>query len=229
MHIPDGYLSPQTYAPLAVAVVPFWVVALRKLRRTLHARQIPLLALAGAFSFVIMMFNIPLAGGSSGHAVGATLIAIMLGPWAAVVAVSLAVIIQALVFGDGGVTALGANCLNMAIIIPFAGYGLFRLTAGKSARGSARSITAAAIASYIALNVAALAAAIELGIQPLIAHAPDGTPLYCPYGLRVAIPTMLAGHVTLFGAAEVVVTAVSFAFLARRELFRQPVIPGTQL
>jgi cobalt/nickel transport system permease protein len=223
MHIPDGYLSPQTYAPLAVAVVPFWVVALRKLKKTLHARQIPLLALAGAFSFVIMMFNIPLPGGSSGHAVGATLIAIMLGPWAAVVAVSIALIIQCLVFGDGGVTAIGANCLNMAVIIPFVGYGLFRLISGKSERGSLRSIVAAGIASYIALNVAATTAAVEFGIQPLIAHAPDGTPLYCPYGLKVAVPAMLAGHLTLFGAAEVIVTAVPFAFLARRELFRQPV------
>jgi len=107
MHIPDGYLSPQTYVPLTAVVVPFWVVAVRKMRKTLQTRQIPLLALAGAFSFVVMMFNFPIPGGSTGHAVGATLIAILLGPWAAVVSVSIALIIQALVFGDGGITASG--------------------------------------------------------------------------------------------------------------------------
>jgi cobalt/nickel transport system permease protein len=216
MHIPDGYLSPQTYAPLVVVVVPFWVIALRKLKRTLRAGQVPLLALAGAFSFVVMMFNIPVAGGSTGHAVGATLIAVLLGPWAAVIAESIALVIQALVFGDGGITAIGANCLNMAIVMPFVGYGLYRLIAGRSDRGSARSIAAAGIAAYVALNVAALAAAVEFGIQPLIAHAADGTPLYCPYGLKVSIPAMLAQHLTLFGIAEVVATTLVFAFLAKR-------------
>lgn len=216
MHIPDGYLSPQTYAPLAVVVVPFWVVGLRKLKKTMKTAQIPMLALAGAFSFVIMMFNIPIAGGSTGHAVGSTLIAILLGPWAAVISVSIALIIQAAVFGDGGITCIGANCLNMAVIMPMVGYGLYRLIAGRSRPGSVRTVVAAGIASYIALNVAATTAAIEFGIQPLIAHAPDGTPLYCPYGLKTAIPAMLAGHLTLFGAAEVVVTVTVFALVARR-------------
>jgi cobalt/nickel transport system permease protein len=226
VHIPDGYLSPQTYVPLAVVVVPFWVIALRRLKKTLKAAQVPLLALAGAFSFVIMMFNIPIAGGSTGHAVGATLIAILLGPWAAVISVSIALIIQALVFGDGGITAIGANCLNMAIIMPLVGYGIYRLIAGRSRLGSARTIAAAGIASYVSLNVAALAAAVEFGIQPLIAHAADGAPLYCPYGLKVAIPAMLIGHLTLFGAAEVVATVTVFALVARRVTAASPAPTG---
>jgi cobalt/nickel transport system permease protein len=90
MHIPDGYLGPQTYAVLDAAIVPLWMIAGARIKKTLKARQVPMMALAAAFSFVIMMFNVPVLGGSTGHAVGAVLIAILLGPWAAVVAVSIA-------------------------------------------------------------------------------------------------------------------------------------------
>src|SRR5512135_2695208 len=114
MHIPDGYLGPATYGTLFGAAVPFWAFASWKLNRTLKSRQAPYLALGAAFSFVIMMFNIPMPGGTSGHATGTALIAILLGPWAAVIAVSVALAIQALLFGDGGITALGANCFNIA-------------------------------------------------------------------------------------------------------------------
>ncbi len=92
----------------------------------------PYLALAAAFSFVIMMFNVPVPGGSSGHAVGSALVAIILGPWAAVVTTSVALLIQCLVFGDGGITAFGANCFNMGTVIPFVGYFLYKMIAGKS-------------------------------------------------------------------------------------------------
>ena len=90
MHIPDGYLGPQTCLPLFGVMAGFWSVALNKVKRTLRLKQAPLLAFGAAFSFVIMMFNVPVPGGSSGHAVGAVLVAVLLGPWAACVAVSLA-------------------------------------------------------------------------------------------------------------------------------------------
>ncbi|HZD42134.1 MAG TPA: energy-coupling factor ABC transporter permease, partial [Terriglobales bacterium] len=114
MHIPDGYLSPQTYVPLYGATFVFWSVAVKKVKKELSTRQIPYLAMAAAFSFLIMMFNIPIPGGTTGHAVGAGVIAILLGPWTAVIAESVVLIIQAIVFGDGGITAIGANCFNMA-------------------------------------------------------------------------------------------------------------------
>ena len=129
MHIPDGYLGPQTYAVLDVAMIPIWAVAAVKVKKTLKTKQVPLMALGAAFSFVIMMFNMPVIGGSTGHAVGATLIAILLGPWAACISVSIALVIQALVFGDGGITAIGANVFNMAVVMPFVGYYLYRLIA----------------------------------------------------------------------------------------------------
>src|SRR5215472_2324446 len=167
MHIPDGYLSPATCAALYAASTPFWYAAMRRVKKALHTRLIPQLSLFAAFSFVIMMFNLPLPGGTTGHAVGIGLAAVVLGPWAAMLAVSVAIVVQALFFGDGGITAIGANCFNMAIVGALVAFGVYRLIAGRSAASSARRAAAAGIAGYCAVNVSALLAAIEFGSQPL--------------------------------------------------------------
>jgi cobalt/nickel transport system permease protein len=216
MHIPDGYLGPQTYAVLDAAIIPAWWVASVKVKKTLKAKQVPLMALAAAFSFVIMMFNVPVIGGSTGHAVGATLIAILLGPWAACIAVSIALVIQALVFGDGGITAIGANCLNMAVIMPFVGFYLYRLVAGNAPR-LGRRVAAAGVASYVAIVVASIAAGVEFGLQPLLAHTSGGQPLYAPYPLSVAVPAMAIEHLLFFGFVEAFVTMGIVAVLARQD------------
>ena len=130
MHIPDGYLSPSTCAVTFAMAAPFWYVASRKVKTQLHTKLVPLMAVVSAFSFVVMMFNLPLPGGTTGHAVGLAIAAIVLGPWAAVLAISIALLIQAVLFGDGGITAIGANCLNMAIVGPFAAWAVFRLVRG---------------------------------------------------------------------------------------------------
>lgn len=216
MHIPDGYLGPQTYAVLDAAIIPIWAVAAVKVKKTLKAKQVPLMALGAAFSFVIMMFNVPVAGGSTGHAVGATLIAILLGPWAAVISVSIALVIQALLFGDGGITAIGANCINMAVIMPFVGYYIYRLIAGEGA-STTRKVVASGIGSYISIVVAAVSAGIMFGIQPLIAHTASGTPLYAPYPLKVAVTAMFTEHVLYFGWVEAFVTMGVVAALAKQD------------
>src|SRR4030043_1786963 len=177
MHIPDGYLSPQTFVPLYGVSFVFWAIALKKIKHELSAKYIPYLAMAAAFSFLIMMFNIPIPGGTTGHAVGAGIIAILLGPWAAVLAVSIVLIIQAILFGDGGITAIGANCFNMAVVMPFVSYWVFKLVNGKSCNGI-RSYLAAFFSGYIGLSFAAIITAIEFGIQPVIAQGADGRPLY---------------------------------------------------
>jgi len=215
MHIPDGYLSPQTCAVLAGGSVPFLIRAFIWIRKRLSSKVIPILALTAALSFIIQMFNIPLPGGTTGHAVGGTLIAALVGPWPAVIGVSIVLIIQALIFGDGGILALGANILNMAVILPLAGYWLYRLMAGKSGIASPRRIISVVIASYIALNLAALAAAVEFGIQPALFRDAAGAPLYCPYGLSVAIPAMMIGHLAIAGIAEAILTGAVFWFMAR--------------
>ena len=109
MHIPDGYLSPATCGTLYAVSVPFWYLAVSRVRKVLTHRTVPVLALFAAFSFVLMMFNIPLPGGTTAHAIGGTLLAIVLGPWAAVLGISVVLGIQALFFGDGGLITLGCQ------------------------------------------------------------------------------------------------------------------------
>jgi len=218
MHIPDGYLSPQTYAAAYAAAAPFWIVASRKLNRSLRARQVPMLALSAAFCFVIMMFNVPIPGGTTGHAVGAVLVAVLLRPWAACVAVSIALSVQAVLFGDGGITCIGANCLNMAVVMPFVGYGVYRLVAGRSSPKSARQWIGAALGGYVGLNAAALMAAVMFGIQPMIARDAAGHALYCPYPLSIAIPAMAIGHLAVFGIVEAAVTGLVLAYLQRADV-----------
>ncbi|MBP2642529.1 MAG: cobalamin [Firmicutes bacterium] len=216
MHIPDGYLSPSTCATLGVVMVPIWYRASTKLKDTLDISRIPLLAMGAVFSFLIMMFNIPIPDGTTAHAIGAALLAIILGPWAAVFALSITLVIQSLVFGDGGILALGANAFNMAFIAPFVGYYVYRLINGKALPGSNRQLIAGGVASYVAINAAALAAAIEFGLQPLLFVAPDGTPLYCPYDLTVTLPAMMLAHLTLAGIVEGIVTTATLKFLANQ-------------
>ena len=212
MHIPDGYLSPATCAATYAIVLPFWVVAFRRVGRALHTRLVPLLALFSAFCFVIMMFNLPLPGGTSGHAVGVTLAAIVLGPWAAIVAISMALLIQALFFGDGGILAFGANCFNMAFVLPFTGYAVYQL-ARRHLKSPSGEYIAAGLGAYAGINAAALVAAIEFGVQPLLFTDAAGQALYCPYPLWISVPAMMVGHLTIFGLAEVVFTTAVLAYL----------------
>lgn len=223
MHIPDNYLSPSTCAVMTAAVVPAWVHSVKKVKVSIPKEKMVLLGVGAAFSFLGMMFNIPLPGGTTGHAVGGTLIALLLGPEAACIAVTIALLVQALLFGDGGILAFGANCFNMAFVLPYVGYYSFRAIcrmigadgATIDAGGKRKKLIAAGIGSYIGINAAALMAAIEFGIQPLLFTAADGTPLYCPYGLGISVPAMMIGHLTIFGLAEVIFTVALYAFVDR--------------
>ena len=219
MHIPDGYLGPYTYGGLWAAIVPIWIYASGKIKETLKASQVPLLALSAAFSFVIMLFNVPIPGGTTGHATGATLIAILIGPWAAIIAVSIALIIQALMFGDGGITAIGANCFNIAFAEVLVGYGIYRLVAGVRGQGSGvirtRHLIGAGIGSYIGINLAAFLTAFELGTQTALHVGPDGRPLYSPFPLAVTIPAIMIEHVVLFGIVEAVITIFVLIYLRK--------------
>lgn len=219
MHIPDGYLGPRTCIALYAAMLPVWLVASRRLEKALKVKRLPLLALASAFTFVIMMFNVPIPGGTTGHMVGGAVVAIVLGPWAGAVALSLALALQALLFGDGGITSLGANCFNMAFLMSFSGYFVYRLAA-TGEPGQGRRWVAAFLAGYVAVNVASLAAAVELGVQPVIEQGIDGRPLYAPYPLAIAVPAMMLPHLVFLGPIEGLGTAlvVSYIFRTNEEL-----------
>ncbi len=213
MHIPDGYLSPSTCAVLYCAAATGWYAALKRLKRLLLTRVVPLISVFAAFSFVVMMFNLPLPGGTTGHALGVTIATIVLGPSGGILSISIALVIQALFFGDGGISSLGANCFNMAIVGSLVAYGSYRVIAAGSGISSRRRVVASAIAGYLAVNAAALVAAVEFGIQPVLFHDAHGAPLYAPYPLRVAIPAMMIGHLTFAGLAEALVTAGVVAYL----------------
>ncbi|MFA4889051.1 MAG: cobalt transporter CbiM [Candidatus Omnitrophota bacterium] len=216
MHIPDGYLGPLTCGVSYAVMLPLWALAAKRVKKTLKAKQAPLLAIGAAFSFVIMMFNLPIPGGTTGHAVGGALVAILLGPWAACIAITVALVVQALLFGDGGITALGANCFNMAFAMPFAGYYIYKAVSYKAAIGAKRRVIAAGLAGYIGINIAALLTGIEFGLQPLMHHTANGQALYCPYGINIAVPVMAGEHLLVFGWVEAVVTALVVKFLQKQ-------------
>lgn len=216
MHIPDGYLGPATSGAFYAFMIPVWACASNIVKKTLKAKQVPLLAIAAAFSFVIMMFNVPIPGGTTGHAVGGVLAAILLGPWAACIAITVALVVQAFLFGDGGLTAIGANCFNMAFVLPFAGYYIYKAVSHKAPVGSGRRVIAAGIAGYVALNVAAALTGIEFGLQPFLHHTANGQALYCPYGLNAAVPAMVGEHVLVFGWVEAAVTALVVKYLQKQ-------------
>jgi cobalt/nickel transport system permease protein len=200
------------------------------MKRGLNTRMVPLLSVFAAFSFIVMMFNLPLPGGTTGHAVGVGIAAIVLGPWASIFAISIALVIQAIFFGDGGITAIGANCFNMAIIASLTAYLVYRAISGRAAIRSPRRVVAAALAGYFSINLAALAAAIEFGIQPLLYHDASGAPLYAPYPLHIAIPAMMIGHLTVAGLAEMVISGGVVAYLQRVEpALLQATAPGAAL
>ena len=215
MHIPDGYLSPETAVVMYAASVPFWYVASRKVKKVLTSKMVPLLSIFAAFSFTIMMFNIPVPGGTTAHAVGGTLMAIVLGPWTAVIGVSVALAIQAIFFGDGGITAFGANAFNMAIVLPLVGYGIYRLLSSGAPVRSARRVWAAAVGSYLGITAGALCVGIELGIQPLFWSLPNGQALYSPYPLQQTVPAMLLAHMVGASLVEALVTGLGVVYLQR--------------
>ncbi|HVP21355.1 MAG TPA: cobalt transporter CbiM [Anaerolineaceae bacterium] len=215
MHIPDGYLSPVTSAIMFVLVLPFWALGVQKLRQKANARNIPLIALFAALSFVIMMFNVPLPGGTTGHAVGGALAAIVLGPEIASIAISTALAIQAIFFGDGGILAFGANSFNMAVVLPYISYAIYQAISRNAPLVSRRRIFAAGLGGWTGLTTAAFFAGVEFGIQPILFHTANGTPLYAPYPLAVAIPAMVVPHALIASVIEGVVTALVLAYLQR--------------
>ena len=215
MHIPDAYLSPATHAVTAGVMIPLWAVAVRRTAQHLSAQQVPLLSLGAAFCFAIQMFNIPAVGGTTAHAVGATLLAILLGPWTALLAVTLTLGIQAIFFGDGGILALGANSFNMGFVAAFAGYGVYRLLAGRAEAGRGRTLIAAGAGAFVGSVLSAASTGILLGIQPLIAHDAAGRALYFPFGLNVSLPAMVHIHLLVAAPVEAVVTISALAYLWR--------------
>ncbi len=185
MHVPDGFIDGKTAAVAGVISAVGVGFALRQVRRELPPRRVPLLGLSAAFLFAAQMVNFPVAGGTSGHLVGGTLVAALLGPSAAVVVVTTVLIVQCFLFQDGGVTALGANVFNMAIINSVAGYLIYRMVCHwlKGIRGR---VTAIAFAAWCATVLASISCAGQLawsGTIPWSAAFPAMTTVHMFVGV----------------------------------------------
>ena len=161
MHAPDGFLEPGVAVATAVISVLVIGAALRHAGRELDDRRVPLAGICAAFVFAAQMFNFPVASGTSGHLLGGALAAILLGPWVGAVVVAVVIVVQALLFADGGLTALGYNVLNMAIVPAFAGWALFLLFRRALPRSTGGVVGAAGLASGLTVVLGATAFSIE--------------------------------------------------------------------
>lgn len=215
MHIPDGLLSPQTYLPAFAVAVPLWVLAGRKLGRRLGDQALPRLAVFTALAFLLSTVMLPLPGGTSGHAIGVGLLALVFGPWIAFMAYSLVLLLQAVVVGAGGITALPVNALIMGFV------GAWVTVALHAALRRAGEAPAVVIAVWAGVMISALLLAIVLGAQPGLAHSPDGTPLFFPFGPAVTVPALLVPH-AMIGAGEAALTLLVFRHARRRRWVEAP-------
>jgi cobalt/nickel transport system permease protein len=215
MHIPDGFIAPQMYLPAYAVAAAFWAYGLRRLRNALREEMIPRLAVLTAFSFVAMMVMLPLLGGTSVHATGVALLALLFGVWTAFVSVSLVLLLQALLFGAGGVTSLPVNALALGLVgsaVAWAAYRMLR---------QIHQGFALVAAGWLSVNASALLLALALGLQPVIAHTEDGQPLFFPFGLSVTLPAVMIPH-ALIGIGEGILTLLMWRFVDRRGWFAQP-------
>jgi cobalt/nickel transport system permease protein len=203
MHIPDGFLSAEVAAACAVPAAGAVGYGLRRASRELDERRVPLLGVTAAFVFAAQMLNFPVAGGTSGHFLGAALAAILLGPWLACVVMSVVLVTQAFVFADGGVTALGANVLNMGVIGALLVGGLMVAARAALPRTRGAFLAVSAIGAWLAVMAGAAAASMELAVSGTV---PLGT----------VLPAMLGVH-ALIGIGEGMITAAAVsAVLASR-------------
>lgn len=200
MHIPDGFLDGKTAAVTAVISTVSFAFALRQSKKRMQPRKIPLMGVAAAFVFAAQMVNFPVGAGTSGHLVGAVLTAVLLGPSAALIVITSVLIVQALLFADGGLTALGANVFNMAVIGSVGGYAVFRLVR-KLVPGERGFYGAVAFASWISTVLASVCVAGELAWSGTVAWS-------------AGFPAMANVHM-IIGLGEALITSLVIAAVAR--------------
>lgn len=164
MHIPDGFIDGPTSLGAGVVAATGVGVCLRRCNATLDERQVPLIGLTASFVFAAQMLNFPVAAGTSGHLLGGVLAAVLVGPWAGAVAVAVVLVVQGLLFADGGLSALGLNVVNMALVGALAGYAIFRGLRAVVPRTHAGVVVSAGVAAALAPTLAALAFVAEYAI-----------------------------------------------------------------
>ena len=206
MHIPDGILDPITTIILWIVTISFMILGYFRMGKMFEKedseKMIPYIGVLAAVIFAFQFVNYPVPGGTSGHLVGGTLVAIILGPWASVIVLFLILVIQSL-FGDGGITALGANVFNMGIIGGIVGFYLVmlfvRLLNNTSMKKELKVTIATAIGSYIAIVLASLICGIEISVGGVIP-------------IEIAVPAMVFWHL-LIGLGEAIISALIIFYI----------------
>jgi cobalt/nickel transport system permease protein len=199
MHIPDGFLSVVVSVVMWIISLVFIGLALKKVKNELGDREVPLMGVLAAAIFAGQMLNFSVTGGTSGHLLGAAIATVLLGPWAAVLVMTSVVSVQALIFQDGGVLALGANIFNMGIVGVFVSYAVFTLLQKVLAKFKWGLFASGFIAAWTSIFIASLACALELAVS--------GTS-----PANIAVPAMAAIH-ALIGVGEGLITVGALAFL----------------
>ncbi len=200
MHIPDGFLSTQTWVPAWLLSAGGIGYCLERAKKTMQDRVVPLMGVMAAFIFAAQMVNFPVMGGTSGHLLGGVLAAVLLGPYGGAIVIGCVLAVQCLIFQDGGPTALGANILNMAVIGTMGGYVFYKLIRGRS-DGHYRILAATAVASWLSVMLASGACALELAFS--------GT---SPFG--IVLPAMLGVHAVI-GVGEGAITTLVVGFILK--------------
>jgi cobalt/nickel transport system permease protein len=203
MHIPDGFLDPYVCALTYIVSAVLLVWAWRKMKTTYPRAVVPLLAISSAFVFAAQMLNFPIAYGTSGHLVGGTFLAMLLGPHAAMLSMTIVLLIQAVFFADGGISTFGANILNMAIIGALSFY-IVKILLGSSTSRK-RFLASVFAASWLSVVLGALLCGLQIGVSPVFASAG---------GLLVTVPAMLFWHI-IIGIGEAAITTSLISQLVR--------------
>lgn len=203
MHIPDGYIDPATAATMFAISIMFLVWSWKKVKADYPQSFAALLAITSAFVFAAQMINFPIIFGTSGHLVGGTFIAVLLGPYAAMLSMTIVLLMQAFFFADGGLMAFGANVFNMAIIGALSIFIVRMLT--RNSKSTRRFASSVFLASWLSVVVGSLVAALEIGVSP--AFAAGG-------GIAVTVPAMLSWHV-IIGLGEGAITTTLVVSLQR--------------
>ena len=200
MHIPDGFLTLPVYSSFWALALGFLGVSLRKTREFLGERFIPLMAVSASFIFAAQMLNFPVLGGTSGHLIGGVLAAVLLGPYAGIIVLALVLIIQCLVFQDGGITALGANIFNMAVIGAGGGYLIYAFIRRRIAENKG-ILFGVFIGSWLSVIAASISCSLQLGLS--------GT---SPF--KAVFASMLFVHIFI-GLGEAFITTFVIGFILK--------------
>ncbi len=210
MHIPDGFLDLRICLITYIITIIFWFFAFKRAKETLTDKQIPLMAVLTAMFFAAQMMNYPIVGGTTAHLLGGPILAITLGPYGGLISMTIILLIQALFFGDGGLTTFGANVWNMGVVGTFLPYIMWILFP----KGKKGMITGAFLGAFIGDVLAAASAGLELGFSTKFL-----------YGISISVPAMVLHH-SIIGIGEGIVTSIIILTLlkSRPDLLNLPKI-----